>query len=260
MDKGNNPRLNRLRRDIRQRGNRLPLDVRRLARLLAGDEDETMTHQECQNMLPEYVDAEIAGEDLAMKYPQVKQHLDLCDVCSQQYADLLELVDAERTGKIPVSIRIPNPDLSFLNVPTFSEFVKQKAQAVLSAIAPDQVPDLESIADTFFRRIGSSGELSLSASAAQSMGFGLGDLGTPLNTLAVTFAATRALVDSLSAADVDALCEQNLLEQRAEERARKAAQEFRIPEKSVGEIARQFAEAVAANPSALRQLIEQKKK
>ncbi len=259
MAENNEPRSNRLRRAIRERGSRLPPDVLRLLRAAAGEVDESMTHQECQDLLPEYVDAEIAGEDIASKYPQVMRHLDLCENCSGRYADLLELQSAESEGLVPVPSLVPDPGPVPPPVLSFPEFVRQKAAAILSALSPDRVQELESVANTFFRRIVPSGaRFSLTFDAAKAMGFGPGELDTPLTILIVTFATTQTLVDSLSLDQINALAAQNLLGKKIEEYALQSAREFHISEKTAREIAEQFAAAVAADPSALRQLIEMK--
>ncbi len=261
MADNNDQRLNQLRRNLRERRSRLPTAVVHLARLVVGEADESITHEECQGLLPEYVDAEIAGEDIAVKYTQVKRHLDWCDDCSEQYAELLELILSDRAGQISIPASIPDPDLSFLNTqaPAFPEFVKQKAIAILTVLASSEVPDLVSIADTFFRRVESlGGHFSLSAGTSKAMGFGSGESGMPLTTLAVVFSTTRALVDSFSPEQVDALAAQNLLAKHIEERALNVARELQVSDDKAKEIAKLIATEVVADPASLRCLIERK--
>ena len=61
MAKGKDSRLNKLQRALRQRGSQLPPDLHRLAQATYGD-DDTLSHAACLAALPEYVDAELAGE------------------------------------------------------------------------------------------------------------------------------------------------------------------------------------------------------
>ena len=275
MSKRENQSMENLRRALRERGSRLSPRVLRLARATFGDAGDALSHQDCIDALPEYVDAEIAGERLTEKFPQVKRHLDSCGNCSEQYAELLGLTLAERVGEIPTPAKIPEPDLAFLPplsepvpVISFSEFVKQKAAAILQAVAPTELPDLSGIVDSFFKRIdlldaGSvflGGKFAFSRRTAQAMGLGADELTRPVATLAVAYSATGKLVESLTPDNVDSLAAQNALGRRAEERALLAAQELNIKPALAEDIAREFAALVAADPQTLRALIAREKR
>lgn len=277
------PRLDKLKRALRERDSQLPPDLLRLARAAFGVTDDVLSHEECITWLPEFVDAEIGGERVAEKFPQVKQHLDLCDDCSEQYAELLELTLAERAGDIPVPATIPEPDLGFLQAPVpapvflqipesasvflgapallFPEFVRQKAIAILTAIAPTELPDLLSVADVFFKQVEKlGGEFAFQRGAMKALGLGADEPTPPVATLAVTYSATRKLVDSLSLEQMDALAAQNTLGRRAEEQALLAALELNVKSAMAKNIAREFAALIAADPENLRALIKRGKR
>jgi len=88
--------------------------MRYLMRALATDEEDLMTCQECQDLLPEYLQAEGAGRAHEAQWHLVVFHLETCPHCSAEYAtlsELLELAHGEQGVEPP---RYPVPDLSFL--------------------------------------------------------------------------------------------------------------------------------------------------
>ncbi|MCL4395615.1 MAG: hypothetical protein M1482_12585 [Chloroflexi bacterium] len=268
-----NERQARLRRAVREHGSELTPGLERLARAVAGDTEDGISHEECVSVLPELVDAEIAGESIARKYGRFKHHLDICPACAEQYVALLDLALAEEAGTLPEPESIPGPNLDFLRaqapaVPvlqpgpemTLPEFVKQKALEILNATAPAQVPDLLSVVDAFFRQVSQlSGDLAFQRGAGQALGLGSGELTAPVATLAVTFTAVRRLVATLSPEQVDALAAENTLAGRAEEQALLAARELNVNAATAKTIAAEFGALLAAEPQTFRGLIERVK-
>jgi len=87
-----------------------------LIRALATDEVDRLTCQECQELLPEYLQAEIDGRAHKAKWHVVAFHLETCPHCSEAYAalvDLMGLAYGERGTEPP---HYPTPDLPFLKV------------------------------------------------------------------------------------------------------------------------------------------------
>jgi anti-sigma factor RsiW len=66
-------------------------DREMLARLL-GPEGPEVTCEECFDLLDEYVDAEVAGEDADARVPGLRAHLEGCPACREDHESLLELV------------------------------------------------------------------------------------------------------------------------------------------------------------------------
>lgn len=83
-------------------------------RALATDEEDGLTCQECQDLLPDYLQAKREGQAHERRWRPVAFHLETCPHCSAAVAtlsDLIELAYGER-GEEPS--RYPIPELSFL--------------------------------------------------------------------------------------------------------------------------------------------------
>ncbi len=55
----------------------------------------------CLDQISQYVDIELATGQAAPRMPQVKQHLDQCEVCREEYLVLRELARLEQDGGLP---------------------------------------------------------------------------------------------------------------------------------------------------------------
>ncbi len=231
--------------------------VDRLRRWVRG-EDDSLAHAECIEALPEYVDAEIAGARVAEKFPRIKQHLASCADCAEQYAMLLQIT--LEAMEIPAPAKIPAPNLDFLNVPTLAEFVTQQAAAILKTLAPAQLRDLPIIAQVFFERVAVLGDqFMLQPRAAQALGFGPGELNDTVLTLAIVYTATRALAQTFTLAEIDALAANQELPAHFQAQARAAASAIRAPAPIAQAIAVRFAELASADLAGWREMIAQQK-
>lgn len=88
--------------------------IRYLIRAVTTDEEDSLTCQECQDLLPDYLQAEARGRTHEEQWHPVAFHLETCPHCSAEHAtlsELLELAHGERGEEPP---RYPVPDLSFL--------------------------------------------------------------------------------------------------------------------------------------------------
>ncbi len=63
--------------------------------------DKELDCNGCFAWVSEYVDREIAGEEVAREMPAVKHHLDLCQVCREEYETLRDLARLEQEGRAP---------------------------------------------------------------------------------------------------------------------------------------------------------------
>jgi hypothetical protein len=70
-------------------------------------QEEEISCSACLDQISQYVDLELAGGDIARAMPQVRHHLDQCQVCSEEYQLLRELARLESEGNLP-----GNDDLS----------------------------------------------------------------------------------------------------------------------------------------------------
>lgn len=85
-----------------------------LVRALAMEEEDRLTCQECQDLLPGYLQAERAGQGSKDRWRPLALHLETCPHCSEAYAtlsDLAALAFGERGEEPP---HYPAADLSFL--------------------------------------------------------------------------------------------------------------------------------------------------
>ncbi len=61
-------------------------------------QDEEISCTECFDLVSRFVELEASGQDAAAKMPQVKQHLNQCPACRNEYETLrdLRLLEEER--------------------------------------------------------------------------------------------------------------------------------------------------------------------
>jgi hypothetical protein len=64
-------------------------------------QDEEISCSECFDSVSHFVDMEVAGENAASKLPQIKQHLDQCRACREEYETLRDLRRLENDGELP---------------------------------------------------------------------------------------------------------------------------------------------------------------
>lgn len=88
--------------------------VEHLIRALAMDEEDRLTCQACQGLLPDYFEAERLGQAHTERWRPVILHLEICPHCAAAYAalhDIAALAEGQRGAEPP---HYPTPDLSFL--------------------------------------------------------------------------------------------------------------------------------------------------
>lgn len=64
-------------------------------------QQEEISCSECFDSISHFVEVELSGEDAGCKMPQLKQHLDQCSACREEYETLRELGRLEKKGKLP---------------------------------------------------------------------------------------------------------------------------------------------------------------
>lgn len=58
-------------------------------------QDVEISCSDCFNMITVYIERELAGEAVETQLPMVKQHLEQCQVCQEEYEVLRKLVATE---------------------------------------------------------------------------------------------------------------------------------------------------------------------
>ena len=64
-------------------------------------EAEEISCSECLDLISQYVDLEVGGKAALEKLPKVRQHLDQCRVCQEEYELLRDLVRMEVGKQAP---------------------------------------------------------------------------------------------------------------------------------------------------------------
>ena len=69
--------------------------IKGIMHLLINTHDEEIDCETFFEMIDQFVDAKVQGEDLAKAMPLVLRHLDLCRDCLEEYEALLSIIEAE---------------------------------------------------------------------------------------------------------------------------------------------------------------------
>ena len=93
----------------------------RLSRVALSQQADRVTCGQCQTELPDYVQAQVEGLDLAKLFPEVKNHLSLCPHCQRYYQELLDIDGLILSDSLPHPASYSLPNLSFLNRPSIPE-------------------------------------------------------------------------------------------------------------------------------------------
>ena len=64
-------------------------------------QEEEISCTECFDLVSRFVELEMGGQDAAAKIPQVKQHLNQCRACRDEYETLRDLRRLEENGDMP---------------------------------------------------------------------------------------------------------------------------------------------------------------
>jgi hypothetical protein len=62
---------------------------------------EEISCTECFELVSQFVELEITGQEAVAKLPQLKQHLDQCRACRDEYETLRDLRLLEEKGELP---------------------------------------------------------------------------------------------------------------------------------------------------------------
>jgi hypothetical protein len=73
------------------------LVIKMMHRLVSAGEDE-LTCDEVFAMVDEYAEASQRGEDVASLKPLIRQHLDLCHECDEEYEALLRVLEGTNSS------------------------------------------------------------------------------------------------------------------------------------------------------------------
>jgi len=77
------------------------LQFERWVRQIYATQVEEISCSECFDLVSQYVDLDLEGEAADKKIPRLKQHLDQCRVCREEYEVLRDLAHLEAEGRAP---------------------------------------------------------------------------------------------------------------------------------------------------------------
>ncbi len=169
-------------KDLERKLAELPADDPERRLLEALFDDESLSHEEAQALLPDYVTDELLGYPVRERYPRLHRHLLHCQECAEMYAAMMR----DLTEAFPQPAVMPQPDLSFL-APTLQERLdalladvrgttKRALQTVVASNWPGLQEDIDLVLRVLFRQMDKFGEdFVLQSHAAQAMGFGPGE-------------------------------------------------------------------------------------
>jgi hypothetical protein len=69
--------------------------IKGILELLTKTHDEEMDYEEVFEVIDQFVDAKVRGEDLSEVMPLILRHLELCRDCLEEYEALLRVIEAE---------------------------------------------------------------------------------------------------------------------------------------------------------------------
>ena len=70
--------------------------------------DEEISCSECFNLTSQFVELELTIANHEVKMPHLRQHLNQCSVCREEYETLRDLVRLENEGEMPSSDDLKN--------------------------------------------------------------------------------------------------------------------------------------------------------
>lgn len=253
----NSNRLDDLRARLRAPSEKIPPSFQRLGNALWNPDEDATPHEQCREALPSLILAQMSGEPLAEELQPVKQHLDHCDECGTEYAELLDIAMAEQRGALAHPAKIPRPDLAFL--PTQESSVQTLVLAwvrtLLSEIAPNTLPELNVIAAPFFKLAEPlRGTIVLRASESRALYFTGGEITPALQALALAFATARQFEELVTSAQLNQWAKQGILKHELEARIRDVAKQIGIEDKPAIQLANALAGVLAENPDSLKRL------
>ena len=64
-------------------------------------QEEEISCTECFDQVSHYVDLEVGGREVSTEMPELKQHLQQCRACREEYEALRDLVQLEESDSAP---------------------------------------------------------------------------------------------------------------------------------------------------------------
>ena len=209
-----------------QRSEELRDRLRALAEAVENGTVSDSACETCRSLLPALVEAELAGESLSDRFPDVWRHLTVCDVCSALYADLLEISMLEEAGELPTPATVPAPDLSFLASRLVRHKARVMAKAILGRMMPESLRDFDLLIELVVERIEAVGpDFRIQSTSELALAFGA-EVPPAVPVLAATLTTTRIVLEKLRTPESDREVTRAQLDDLIERVARRQARKM----------------------------------
>lgn len=76
-------------------------DLERWLKNIYETQEEEISCSECFDKVSRFVELEVSGQSASAQMPQLKQHLDQCRACRDEYETLRDLRLLEEKGELP---------------------------------------------------------------------------------------------------------------------------------------------------------------
>lgn len=235
-----------------------PEPVQRLGDALWGPVETDISHDECRAALPQFVEAQVAGEDAAAQFPRVQRHLDHCEDCGEEYALLVDLELAEQGGELGVEGGLPAPAFTYQEArsPELNRIVVEWARALVAFLAPASAGDLDRAADRFFATLKPRQANETRAAYGAALGIDQEPGDEAFTLLALTFATTQELTEQVSRQEFEDWRAQDRLGAELETRADACAREMGLDAARARDFANAYAQVAAQEANTWRNLLD----
>jgi hypothetical protein len=254
----NSNRLDELRARLRAPTEKIPASFRRLGNALWNPDEDKLSHEQCREAMPSLILAQVMGEPFAERFSPVKHHLDHCDECATEYAELLDMALAEQRGALRQPANIPRPDLAFLPTPqeTLQTRVREWTRNIVGQLMPKSLDELDAVARVFF------GDLGLRQAHEEKTPYTLALSGEPSETAAMrsllvaSYATTELLVENVTRQEFDRWMNDSQSTTQVRNLASYTALSLGLEAGLQTIFSNAYTEAVLRDPSELRDLLQ----
>ena len=220
--------------------------IGRLERALQYEEGAPEDHARCRAAMSDMAAAELEGRRVAQLFPAAYAHLDACESCALEYADLIDtLLGLERGDFAAAETAPPLPPKLLLAV-RIRGWVGRTAKQVLEQ-ARAGTDEIESFLDMLIERLR---DLPSTPSPVQvrqmAMGFGGEDEETPL-VLATWFAAQQ-IATQYTSQDLQAMVAAGTHGKQARSVAEATARQIQLGRRQQNAFVEQFVRSAETDP------------
>ncbi len=218
----------------------------RLARALTAETPPPEACARCRAEMPAMAQAELAGERLVRLFPISYAHLDICEECSLQYAELLDML-TEMEAAVGQAAAVAPPILPPRL--TIALRIRNWVSATLRQMLDRfqvSADDVEGMLSTLMERLPQLPAAPAPLATGQmALAFDGEDEETPL--LLATWFAAEKLADTYTTDELQALASARQLANRAREVAEATARQLEMPGRARRSFVEQFVKSVEAD-------------